>query len=268
MSIQKTGTVLDRILDRKQEEVAALRTQVPLAEVRDRARAASPVRGFRAALQRRIDAGQDAVIAEIKKASPSKGVIREDFDPQAIARSYEAGGAACLSVLTDRDFFQGADEYLQQARAACSLPVLRKDFTIDPYQIWEARALGADCILLIAAALPETLLSGLMAEAELAGLEVLMEVHNADELDVALRLDCDLIGINNRNLKTFETRLETTLSLLPQIPEDVTRISESGIRTAADVRRLQEAGAQGILVGEQLLRQPDPAAAVRELMQR
>ena len=265
MSIQKTGTVLDRILDRKQEEVAALRTQVPLAEVRDRARAASPVRGFRAALQRRIDAGQDAVIAEIKKASPSKGVIREDFDPQAIARSYEAGGAACLSVLTDRDFFQGADEYLQQARAACSLPVLRKDFTIDPYQIWEARALGADCILLIAAALDDALMASLNDTAVEAGLDVLLEVHTRAELERALALDVALIGINNRDLHSFDVSLETTLALRDAVPEDRLLVTESGIVLAEDVERMRAHGVHAFLVGETFMRAPSPGDALADL---
>lgn len=265
MSIQKTGTVLDRILDRKQEEVAALRAQVPLAEVRDRARAASPVRGFRAALQRRIDAGQDAVIAEIKKASPSKGVIREDFDPQAIARSYEAGGAACLSVLTDRDFFQGADEYLQQARAACSLPVLRKDFTIDPYQIWEARALGADCILLIAAALDDALMVSLNDAAVEAGLDVLLEVHTREELERALALDVALVGINNRDLHSFDVSLDTTIALRDAVPDDRLLVTESGIVVADDVERMRAHGVHAFLVGETFMRAPSPGDALAGL---
>ncbi|WP_111655810.1 indole-3-glycerol phosphate synthase TrpC [Isoalcanivorax indicus] len=265
MSIQKTGTVLDRILDRKQEEVAALRAQRPLAEVRARAQEASPVRGFRAALQRRIDAGQDAVIAEIKKASPSKGVIREDFDPQAIARSYASGGAACLSVLTDRDFFQGADLYLQQARAACSLPVLRKDFTIDPYQIWEARALGADCILLIAAALDDALMASLNDTAVEAGLDVLLEVHTREELERALALDVALVGINNRDLHSFEVSLETTIALRDAVPDDRLLVTESGIVAVQDVERMRANGVHAFLVGETFMRAPSPGDALASL---
>lgn len=256
--------ILEKILSAKRLEIGEAKITLPTGDLRDRSLQRPDPPPFAAALR----SAPMGLIAEVKRKSPSAGVIRDPFVPADIAKAYAEAGAQAVSCLMDREFFGGGAEDFAEVRGAVTLPMLYKEFVVDTWQIWQARDLGASAVLLIAAALPETLLSGLMAEAELAGLEVLMEVHNADELDVALRLDCDLIGINNRNLKTFETRLETTLSLLPQIPEDVTRISESGIRTAADVRRLQEAGAQGILVGEQLLRQPDPAAAVRELMQR
>lgn len=265
MSVRQTGTVLDRILLRKQEEVAALKAQTPLVDVQARARDQAPARGFLAALRARVDAGQDAVIAEIKKASPSKGVIREDFDPDAIARSYAAGGATCLSVLTDRDFFQGDDRYLQQARAACTLPVLRKDFTVDPYQIWEARALGADCILLIVAALDDDLLHGLHDVAREAGLDVLVEVHTAEEMQRALKLDAPLIGINNRDLHTFDVSLQTTLDLREAVGPGHLLVTESGIVSAGDVSLMHEHGIHAFLIGETFMRAPSPGEALAEL---
>jgi indole-3-glycerol phosphate synthase len=257
--------ILNRILARKAEEIAERRARVSPEELSQRAAQASPVRGFVKAIRNKLAAGQPAVIAEIKKASPSKGLLRADFRPAEIARSYEAGGATCLSVLTDIDFFQGADEYLQQARAACSLPVLRKDFTIDSWQVVEARALGADCILLIVAALSDLQLAELTATAKQQGLDVLVEVHDAVELDRALRLDTPLIGINNRNLRTFETRLETTLDLLGRIPKDRIVVTESGIHAPADVARLRTAGVNAFLVGEAFMKAAEPGAKLKEL---
>jgi indole-3-glycerol phosphate synthase len=262
--------ILQRILDRKAEEIAERSARVPLDALRARLADAPPARGFAAALDAKRAAGSPAVIAEIKKASPSKGVIRPDFDPPAIARSYEAAGAACLSVLTDVDFFQGADAYLQQARAACALPVLRKDFTVDPYQIVEARVLGADCILLIVAALDDAQLSSLYREAMTLGLDVLVEVHDGDELQRALALPAidgreALIGVNNRNLRTFEVSLDTTLSLLAAMPPGRPLITESGIATRDDVARMRDAGIDGFLVGESFMRDPDPGAALQRL---
>jgi indole-3-glycerol phosphate synthase len=262
--------ILQRILDRKVEEITARSARVPIDALRAQLAAAPPTRGFIAATEAKRAAGQPAVIAEIKKASPSKGVIRADFDPVAIARSYEAGGAACLSVLTDIDFFQGADAYLQQARTACALPVLRKDFTIDPYQIVEARVLGADCILLIVSALDTAQLSSLYREAMSIGLDVLVEVHDASELARALELQSidgrlPLIGVNNRNLRTFEVSLETTLSLKQTMLDDRILITESGIATREDVERMLTAGVDGFLVGESFMRDPDPGAALQRL---
>ena len=262
--------ILQRIVDRKHEEIAERSARVPLAELRERAAAASPVRGFIAALQAKRAAGLPGVISEVKKASPSKGVIRADFDPAAIARSYEAAGAACLSVLTDVDFFQGADAYLQQARAACALPVLRKDFTVDPYQVVEARALGADCILLIVSALDDDPLLSLYREAMALGLDVLVEVHDGDELQRALRLPAidgreALIGVNNRNLRTFEVSLDTTLVLKDAMPAGRPLVTESGIATRDDVQRMRDAEIDLFLVGESFMRDPDPGAALRRL---
>lgn len=268
MSVQQTGTVLDRILLRKQEEVAACRAARPLLQVQEAALVANeqlPVRGFAAALSAKVTAGQPAVIAEIKKASPSKGVIRADFDPPLIAAQYEQGGAACLSVLTDRDFFQGEDAFLQQARAACSLPVLRKDFTIDAYQIWEARALGADCVLLIAAALSDELMASLYETAVAAGLDALIEVHTAEEMERALQLPAPLIGINNRDLHSFEVSLDVTLALQQQVPADRQLVTESGILNADDVARMRAAGIDRFLVGEAFMRAPQPGDALATL---
>ena len=257
--------ILSKILRRKAEEIAALRARLSLRELSQRAEDAEPARGFTAALKKKIAQGQAAVIAEIKKASPSKGLLRADFRPAEIAQSYERGGAACLSVLTDVDFFQGADAYLQQARAACALPVLRKDFTIDPWQVVEARALNADCILLIVAALDDTQLVDLAGQARQLGMDVLVEVHDAEELERALALPAPLIGINNRNLRTFETRLETTLELLERIPDDRIVVTESGIHTPADVALLRASGVHVFLVGEAFMKAPDPGAKLTEL---
>jgi len=257
--------MLQTILRRKAEEVAARVAAVPADEMRARALDMPPTRGFAAALEARIAAGAPAVIAEVKKASPSKGVIRPDFHPADIARSYEAGGAACLSVLTDMDFFQGADAYLQQARAACTLPVLRKDFTIDPYQVHEARALGADCILLIVAALSDDRLAELCGTAMQLGLDVLVEVHDIDELERAIQVPAPLLGVNNRSLRTFEVSLDTTLSLRSAVPRDRRLVTESGVHAAADVERMRAAGIEAFLVGEAFMREPDPGAALRRL---
>lgn len=257
--------ILQRILATKTEEIAAAQSRMPLAALRDLASARDPLRGFAAAVRRRIGLGDAAVIAEVKKASPSRGVLRADFDPAAIAKSYAAGGATCLSVLTDVQYFQGSTAYLQQARAACDLPVLRKDFIIDPYQIAEAAAMGADCILLIAAAMSGQQLIDLEDEARSYGLDVLVEVHNGAELDAALRLRTPLLGINNRNLRTFETSLDTTLDLLPRIPEGRLVVTESGILAASDVRIMRNAGVHAFLVGEAFMRAPDPGAALRSL---
>ena len=259
-------TVLEKILARKAEEVAERRARVNLAEVETVARGADAPRGFARALQERVAQKQPAVIAEVKKASPSKGVLRENFVPAEIAKSYEAGGAACLSVLTDVDFFQGADEYLQQARAACSLPVIRKDFMIDPYQIVEARALGADCVLLIVSALDDGRMAELASVAKDVGLDVLVEVHDGDELERALNtLDTPLVGINNRNLHSFEVSLETTLDLLPRIPRDRLVITESGILTRADVELMEINEVYSFLVGEAFMRAEDPGTELKRL---
>jgi len=259
--------VLNKILAVKVEEVAAGKRAHSLAEIEQSARAQSAPRDFAGALQARVAAGRSAVIAEVKKASPSKGVLREHFVPAQIAASYEAGGAACLSVLTDRQFFQGAPEYLQQARAACALPVLRKDFMIDPWQVFEARAMGADAILLIVAALSLAQMQELEAVADELGMAVLVESHDAGELDVALQLRTPLIGINNRNLRTFEVSLDTTLDQLGRIPHDRLVITESGILTAADVRTMRARNVNAFLVGEAFMRAPDPGAALQQLFQ-
>jgi indole-3-glycerol phosphate synthase len=257
--------VLQRILARKREEVAERQRLLPEREVSALADIADPPRGFMAALQERIGQGEAAVIAEIKKASPSKGLLRPDFDPAAIARSYAAHGAACLSVLTDVDFFQGADAYLRQARAACTLPVLRKDFVIDPYQVYEARALDADCILLIVAALDDAALSEFHRLASSLGMDVLVEVHDGGELERALDLDAALIGINNRDLRSFETRLETTLDLRARVPAGVLLVTESGILAPEDVERMRAADVHAFLVGEAFMRAEDPGAALTRL---
>ena len=254
--------ILERILARKRAELDTARAAVPLAEMQRRAAAAPPARDFVGALRAQIAAGRPAVIAEMKRASPSKGLLRADFDPVAIARSYEAGGAACLSVLTDRDFFKGDPSHLLAARGACGLPVLRKDFITEPYQVHEARALGADCILLIAAALARQDMQGLEASARSLGMAVLVEVHDGAELEAALSLQTPLLGINNRNLRSFETRLETTLELLPCIPHGRIVVSESGIAGRADIAMLRERGVQAFLVGEALMREADPGQAL------
>ncbi len=257
--------ILQRILARKRQEIAERSARTPLAALRERARQASPARGFVDALRKQIDTGKAGVIAEIKKASPSKGVLREDFDPAAIAASYQRGGATCLSVLTDRDFFQGSEDYLQQARAACELPVIRKDFIIDPYQVHEARAIGADCILLIVAALSPEQLHELTELAHSLDMDVLIEAHDADELARALAVDAPLVGINNRNLRSFETRLETTLTLLDEIPDDRIVVTESGIHSRDDVQRMRDGGVHCFLVGEAFMRAPEPGEAVAAL---
>jgi indole-3-glycerol phosphate synthase len=257
--------VLARILARKREEVEERRSRIPLVELRSRIADAAPTRGFAAALKSRIARGEAAVVAEAKKASPSKGVIRADFDPAAIARSYEAGGAACLSVLTDVDFFQGADAYLVAAREACSLPVLRKDFVVDEYQLHEARALGADAVLLIAAALDDVQLADYAMLASELGLDALAEVHDGAELERVLRLPLPLVGINNRDLRTFGVSLDTTLALKDRVPADRVLVTESGILAPADVQRMRAAGVHAFLVGEAFMRAPDPGAALREL---
>lgn len=257
--------ILRKIIARKHEEVAERRQICPVEAIREAALAAGPVRGFVRAMQRRVEAGQAAVIAEIKKASPVKGVIRENFHPAEIAVSYERAGAACLSVLTDVDFFQGSNAYLQEARAACALPVIRKDFIVDPYQVYEARMIGADCILLIAASLDDSRLHSLNDLALSLGMDVLVEVHNARELQRALTLNNRLLGINNRNLHTFEVVLDTTYELLLQIPEDRLVVTESGIRTADDVSAMIAHNVYGFLVGEAFMRQPDPGEMLRAL---
>jgi indole-3-glycerol phosphate synthase len=258
-------TVLRRILSRKAEEVSERRGRVPLSALEGAIATQSTPRGFASALTQRAAQRRPAVIAEVKKASPSKGVIREDFVPAQIAASYRAGGAACLSVLTDVDFFQGADAYLEQARGACELPVLRKDFTIDPYQVVEARAIGADAILLIVAALDDVQMQELEQTARELGLDVLVEVHDRAELERALALQTPLVGVNNRDLHTFETRLETTLELLPHYPADRLAITESGIHTAEDVALMRERGVYSFLVGETFMRAPEPGERLSEL---
>jgi indole-3-glycerol phosphate synthase len=270
MTLPSRSDVLQEILRRKREEVAERSTRTPLRELSARVADSPPTRGFAAAIEARIAAGDPAVIAEVKKASPSKGVIRADFDPAAIARSYQAGGAACLSVLTDVDFFQGADAYLREAREACTLPVLRKDFTLDPYQVVEARVLGADCILLVVAALDDHRLAELCGQALELGMDVLVEVHDGDELARALQVmpvngRAPLLGINNRNLRTFEVSLDVTLSLRDAVPPDRRLVTESGIVTTADVRRMRDAGIDAFLVGEAFMRAEDPGAALHAL---
>lgn len=257
--------ILNKILAVKREEVAAATAIKPLAEVRAEAEAQSVPRDFVGAIRRKISEGKAAVIAEIKKASPSKGVIRANFQPAEIAVSYEQHGAACLSVLTDRQFFQGAPEYLQAARAACKVPVLRKDFLVDAYQVYEARAMGADAILLIAAAIDLPTMSEFEAVAQSLGLGVLVEVHNGEELDLALQLETPLIGINNRNLRTFEVSLQTTLDLLPRIPDGRIVVTESGILAPGDVTLMRLNNINAFLVGEAFMRAPNPGEALAGL---
>ena len=258
--------ILNTIIARKHEEIQQRSRVRSLEDLRARARAQAPARGFVRAIGAKHAVGEAAVIAEVKKASPSKGVIRPDFRPAEIARSYQAGGAACLSVLTDVDFFQGSNAYLAEAREACALPVLRKDFTVDPYQVYEARAIGADAILLIVAALEDGPMIEMAGLAMDLGMDVLVEVHDIDELERALQTDCELIGVNNRNLRTFEVSLDTTLALRNAVPRDRTWVTESGIATAGDVARMREAGVQTFLVGESFMRERDPGTALQRLV--
>ncbi|MBB4605797.1 indole-3-glycerol phosphate synthase [Xanthomonas arboricola] len=257
--------ILNTILARKAEEIAERSARVPLAELIARSADLPLTRGFAAAMQASIAAGEPAVIAEVKKASPSKGVIRPDFHPADIAVSYEFGGASCLSVLTDVDFFQGADAYLRQAREACTLPVLRKDFTVDPYQVYEARVLGADCILLIVSALDDGQLAELSGLAMQLGLDVLVEVHDIDELERAVQVPVSLVGINNRNLRTFEVTLQTTLDMRAAVPRDRILVTESGIVTPADVQLMRSHGVNAFLVGETFMRAAEPGESLRQL---
>jgi len=257
-------SILQRILQRKSEEISAGKAVAPIEELAAQARDCAPARGFENGLRQSLLKGP-AVIAEVKKASPSAGVIREDFQPGAIARSYESAGAACLSVLTDRDFFQGDESYLREARGACGLPVLRKDFMMDPWQIPESRVMGADCILLIAAALEQSLMQELLGLAKESGMDVLIEVHDEVEMERALQLDHDLIGVNNRNLNTFETSLATSERLKKMLSDDQMLVTESGIRTTADVKRMQNSGINSFLVGEAFMREEDPGYALKRM---
>jgi len=261
--------ILQKIVAVKHEEIAAAQKKKPLAVVREDAESRVLTRDFVGALRGKLAAGQAAVIAEVKKASPSKGVIREDFIPADIAQSYAEGdgrvSAACLSVLTDRQFFQGSSDYLKQARASCDLPVLRKDFMVDPYQVYEARSMGADCILLIAACLDDAQMADLESVALALNMSVLVEVHDRDELHRALNLKTPLLGINNRNLRSFEVSLQTTLELLPEVPAEKILVTESGIHTRADVQLMREAGVNTFLVGEAFMRAPEPGLALAGL---
>ncbi len=257
--------ILNKILETKRREISAALQAAPLLAVRAAAEKQAKPRDFVGAIRAKIAAGNAAVIAEIKKASPSKGVIRADFKPAEIAKSYESGGAACLSVLTDVEYFQGSAEYLKQARAACNLPVLRKDFMIDAYQVYEARAMGADCILLIAAAIDLAKMRELENIAHELGMAVLVEVHNGEELDLALQLKTPLLGINNRNLRTFDVTLQTTLDLLPRISSEKIIVTESGIFTADDVALMRKNNVHAFLVGEAFMRQDDPGAELRKV---
>ncbi len=260
-----TPTVLKKIIARKFEEVTERSAEVSVADLQKMAAEQTAPRGFVAAIENKIAEGKSAIIAEIKKASPSKGVMRENFIPADIAVSYEKGGAACLSVLTDKDYFQGCEEFLMQARAAVELPVIRKDFIVDEYQLYEARAIGADCVLLIVAALSVERLTALNSKALELGLDVLVEVHNAEEMQVALTLPNKLIGINNRNLHDFEVSLDNTFSLLAMLPEDRIVITESGIHTADDVRAMREHKVNGFLVGEAFMRADEPGEKLQQL---
>jgi indole-3-glycerol phosphate synthase len=260
-----TPDILKKILDRKLQEIAERSANISLQQMSELAEVADTPRGFVAPIEAKINSGQAAVIAEIKKASPSKGLLRKHFIPADIAKTYEANGAACLSVLTDQDFFQGHERYLKEAREACSLPVIRKDFIIDPYQVFEARAISADCILLIVSALNDEQLHELSELAMRLDMDVLVEVHNLEELERALLLNLPLIGINNRNLSTFETSLDTTLDLLARIPSSHTVITESGIHTPADVALMRENHVNGFLVGEAFMRADDPGLQLKNL---
>lgn len=260
-----TPDILKKIIARKHEEIAERSQRVCLNEMIERAKMADPCRGFVDSMKNKIAAGQSAVIAEIKKASPSKGVMREHFVPAEIAVSYEKGGAACLSILTDKDFFQGSEEFLQQARAACSLPVIRKDFIVDPYQVYEARAINADCILLIVAALDDEQMKTLADLAVQLGMDVLVEVHDADELARMLPLKLPLVGINNRNLRTFEVSLQTTLDMLDTIPGDRIVVTESAIHSVDDVKLMRDNAVNAFLVGEAFMRADDPGAQLATL---
>ncbi|MGB7451794.1 MAG: indole-3-glycerol phosphate synthase TrpC [Lysobacterales bacterium] len=257
-------SILQRILQRKSEEIAAGKAITPMTELTAQARDCAPTRGFENSLRQALEKGP-AVIAEVKKASPSAGVIREDFQPAEIARSYESAGAACLSVLTDKDFFQGDAEFLREARSACHLPVLRKDFMMDPWQIPESRVMGADCILLIAAALEQSLMQELLGLAKESGMDVLIEVHDEAEMERALQLDHDLIGVNNRNLNNFETSLATSERLKKMLGDDQMLVTESGIRTTSDVKRMQNSGINSFLVGEAFMREEDPGCALKRM---
>lgn len=260
-----TPDILKKILDTKQQEIQQRSAHKSLQTLVRETKIASPVRPFVGALQVSVAAGNAAVIAEIKKASPSKGVMRENFVPAEIAQSYEKGGASCLSVLTDKDYFQGSEEYLVQARAACSLPVLRKDFTVDPYQVYEARAVGADCILLIVAALEDAQMAELYSLAVELGMDALIEVHDHQELERALKIDAPFVGINNRNLRTFETTLDTTIGMLEQIPDGRLIVTESGIHTLEDVKLMRDHQVNAFLVGEAFMRADDPGSELQKL---
>lgn len=260
-----TPDILKRILQRKAEEIAERCGKISQYELSQRVAEAGAVRGFASALQKKVDAGDAAVIAEIKKASPSKGLLREKFEPAEIAKSYAAHGAACLSILTDRDYFQGHEDYLRQARAACELPVIRKDFIIDPYQVYEARTIDADCILLIVSALDDETLHSLFQLAGELQMDVLMEVHDEQEMKRALTTGARLIGINNRNLRTFDTSLDTTLNMLDMVGEDHIMVTESGIHTVDDVQLMRDNGVNAFLVGEAFMRAEDPGEKLAEL---
>ncbi len=257
--------ILRKIIKRKDEEIAERIKSRPLEQLIEEAKTASPVRGFVDSMEKRLNSNEAAVIAEIKKASPSKGVMRENFNPAEIAESYQQGGASCLSILTDIDFFQGSDEYLKQARAACDLPVIRKDFIIDPYQVYEARAMGADCILLIVAVLDNLKLNQLYSLARALGMDVLIEVHDEEELLRSLPLGAKLVGINNRNLRNFETSLNTTLDLLEQTPDDRIVVTESGIHSSEDVKLMREHHVNAFLVGEAFMRADNPGEELNNL---
>lgn len=263
--VADTPDILKKILDRKIEEIRQRSENLDIQMLSRRAETAGDSRGFLHALRVRVAGGRAAVIAEIKKASPSKGVLREDFHPSEIAASYEKGGATCLSVLTDIDYFQGSDEYLQQARDACSLPVIRKDFFIDPYQVYEARALGADCVLLIVAALGDAMLTELLQLTEHLGMDALVEVHDEWEMERALMTSAPLIGVNNRDLRTFATSLDTTLNMLEDFPADRLLVTESGIHTRFDVKRMRDHNVHAFLVGEAFMRAGDPGSKLAEL---